>query len=711
MDDSSLSPTGRGALALIDAGMAVFPLVPGTKVPFTRHGLKDSDTSKQNVREFWAEHPDANVGVACGAASGGLVVIDLDCHDEGADGPSTLRGWETAHGKLPETVTATTGTGGRHFYYRCDREIRNSANGECGVDIRGEGGFVVAPPSVHPNGSAYEWSISLDDMEVAEADERVYAFIDYVRPQRPEADSTDRFELPEAIDRDRNVTLFKYASSLRSRGLSEPEILELVRTANRARCRPPLPDAEVRKLVGSATRYEQGRPREEPARGAEEDAGHGFRGSRGGLKTNELAKAVMERNCARLIDGAPAVWTGRRWEFGKRAINRCVLELADEAKAQDKNEVYSYVMDKAPSMSSDVGFDGRYYVQFSNCTYDVMAEQVVEPSPEMYVMATLPVPLDLDAPANEADAFLDSISGGDEAVKTVLCEVIGACMCSRRVISQSPMCVGRAGGSAGRASNGKSTYLNWVRAICGTENVTSLDIATLGQRFQAGRIAGKLANIGDDIPDGFLRGEELAVFKKAVTGDSIYTDVKNGDGFEFRPSATMVFSMNSIPRLSDTTEGVFRRLAFIPFKRRFSPGDPDFDPDIAARLARPEVLARGALLATVFLKPLIERGHLTPLPEMAEEVEEVRQENDSVERWLSEEDVQPNDVNFKRVAEVYQTYFDWCRTAGERNPYKMRTFSMKVRESSRFSRLPMVTKNVKFGPKAAKAFVIEAPDE
>lgn len=708
MDDSELSPIGRGALELVDAGMAVFPLHPMSKIPWTKHGLNDWDTNKDNIRDFWLHNPTANVGVACGAPSHGLVVIDLDTHN-GSDGISTLKEWEVEHGKLPETVTAITGSGGRHLLYRCDREIRNSTNGELGVDIRGDGGFIVAPPSIHPDGPAYEWSISPDDMEVATANGQVYEFIDFVRPNRHKAADgalSERFELPGAIDHDRNVTLFKYGSSLRARGLSEPEIVQLVTMANSTRCRPPLDDAEVTKICGSVTRYEQGK-RSESAATAGQDGPNAinYRGKYGGIRTNLLAKEIIRRNSACRIDGAPAVWTGQRWEFGKRAVNRCVLELADDAKTQDKNEVYNYIMDKAPCMSSDVGFDGRCYVQFANCTYDVMAEQIVKPSPEMYIIATLPVPLDLDAKRNEADDFLESISCGDEAVKTVLCEIIGACMCSRRIISQSPMCIGRAGGNSGKASNGKSTYLNWIRAICGTGNISSLDIATLGQRFQAGRIAGKLANIGDDIPDGFLRGEELAVFKKAVTGDSIYTDVKNGDGFEFRPTATMVFSMNAIPRLSDTTEGVFRRLAFVPFKRRFSPDEPGFDPDIAAKLAKPDVLARGALLATIFLKPLIQRGHLTPLPEMAEEVEEVRQDNDSVERWLYEEDIQASDIDGHRTSEVYQKYTEWCRTAGERNPYKQRTFSSKIIDSKHFGRVTFVSQSVRFGPRTGRAFI------
>ena len=156
------------------------------------------------------------------------------------------------------------------------------------------------------------------------------------------------------------------------------------------------------------------------------------------------------------------------------------------------------------------------------------------------------------------------------------------------------------------------------------------------------------------------------------------------EGFDFRPSATFVFSMNAVPRLADTTDGVFRRLYFLPFKRRFSPSDPDFDPNIAAKLARPEVLRRGALLGLMSLGDLIRRGFLTPIPEMDEEVEEVKQDNDSVARWLYEEDVAVGHIDGKSLQEVYSRYTDWCKEAGERNPFSLRKFTARVKESTRF---------------------------
>ena len=729
IQEEQLSELGRAALAYVRAGFAVFPCKPRSKVPNTPHGLNDWTDNPEHVINHWSTHPNDNIGITCGAPSGGLLVLDFDIGDS-KNGLETLKRWETEHGELPETAEAITGSGGKHYFFRTDRNnIKPTANQELGVDVRCDGSFVVAPGSIHPNGNAYEWWCSPWEVEVATADGNVLDFLDFV--QRNGGDDGTRkdngkFRLPDKIKSgERDKTLFRYASHLRSIGRSDEEILSTVIGVNFQRCDPPMDSRDINRIVRSACKYEQGggigfsqdgAGRTVGAPGKSKQGGS-FRTDKGRIITNELAKCIIAGNHARIIDGAPAVWTGRRWEFGTRAINRCVLDHADDAKKQDKSEVVSYIMDKAPCVTSDNAFDGGYYVQFVNATYDVMRDEVVEPTPSMFIIATLPVELDFDVPRNEADDFLESISDGDHATLHAMKEVIGACMCSRRVLSQSPMLIGRAGGASGKASNGKSTYLNWLRAILGTENVSSLDIATLGQRFQAGRVVGKLANLGDDIPDGFLRGDELSMFKKLVTGDAIYTDVKNGEGFEFRPSASMVFSMNAVPRLQDTTDGVFRRLAFVPFRRRFSPGTPGYDPNVAAKLAKPDVLKRGALLGLMALGDLIKRGSLTAIPDMVAEVEEVKQDNDSVTRWIFEECITGDDVNATPTATVFKRYADWCNDSGERNPCSLRTFSSRMtsiqvlyadRNTLQQIEVQIAIKQRRYNGKNCRTFVIES---
>lgn len=718
-DVSELSELGRAAVEYVEQGFGVFPVAAKGKKPVTPHGLNDWTDNPDTIKKWWFRHPNDNIGIACGTPSNGLLVLDFDVDEEkDKDGAATLAEWERAHGELPETAVAITGGGGMHYLYRTDRtNIRPSVNHELGVDVRSDGSYIVAPPSVHPSGRRYEWQDPPDETPIATATGPVYDFLDHIQRNGGQDETkkeNGKFKLPDVIKKgERDNTLFRWASHLRGIGRSDEEIMAAVAGVNALRCQPPMDSKDVERIVRSACRYEQredesdertvGRPGVEVG---------GIRGPRGGLLTNKVAQLIMQRNHARFIDGAPAVWTGRRWDFGKRAFNRCTLDVADDAKQQDKNEVYSYIMDRAPSTSSGTSFDGRYYVQFSNCTYDVLADEIVEPRPEMYIIATLPVELDMDVEPNEADAFIASVANGDERIRTALCEVIGACMCSKRCISQSPMLIGRAGGSAGKASNGKSTYINWIRAIVGTDNVSSMDIATLGKNFQTGGVVGKLANLGDDIPDSFLKGDELAIFKKVVTGEAIHTDVKFADGFDFRPSATFVFSMNAVPRLADTTDGVFRRLYFLPFKRRFSPDDADFDPNISEKLAKPEVLRRGALLGLMALGDLIRRGFLIPIPEMEEEVEEVKQDNDSVARWLYENDIEPRELDERPIADVYRLYTDWCKDAGERNPFRQNSFTRKVKESSYFQKSHGVTigsKQKKVGGKNYRVFNIERP--
>lgn len=699
---NTLNAIGQAAVKYCELGFGIFPCVERGKRPAMKHGLNDWFDDPVDAADVWGQFPDFNIGITCGDPSGGLVVIDID-RKPGADGWETLRRWEREHGELPETVTATTGSGGKHLYYRAMGErIAPSVNQELGVDIRGEGSYVVAPPSVHECGSLYEWDYAPweEGAEIADADANVMAFISFVRPTVA-AGGTDgeAFVLPETIGKGgRDNILYKYACSLRAKGYEHAQIRTIVAAENIIRCKPQLTDAEIDRICGSACKHAPGLSPEYAAKAArkqaEEDSADkeadaaevdeepiNVRGKRGGIQHNAVARLILRDYHARTIDGAPAVWTGKRWEFGTRAINRCVLAIVDDARKQDKAEVQSYIMDRAPSVTSDNAFDGRCYVQFANCTYDVLSGETVEPNPSMYVTYTLPVELDLEQGPNLADEFIASLTGGDADVGQVLAEVIGAAMCPRRVISQAAMLIGRAAGAKGKASNGKSTFLNWLRAILGTDNVSSLDIATLGQRFQAGRIVGKAANLGDDIPDGFLRGEELSMFKKLVTGDSIYTDVKNGEGYEFRPSATMVFSMNAVPRLSDTTEGVFRRLAFVPFRATFRPGTPGYDPDLASKLAQPEVLRRGALLGLMALGGLIRNGgKLHPVPDMVAEVEEIRQENDSVLRWFADCCVSDDYLQGKSVSSVYKEYTDWCEESGERSPYSRKKWVAKVKE-------------------------------
>jgi hypothetical protein len=126
---------------------------PG-KHPRTKTGVKDASRSEAQIREWWTRWPDANIGLATGKPSG-LLVVDLD-------GEQGLISWMRLlldHGPVPDTIEVVTGSGGRHVYFAMfDNDLGNTA-GRLGpaIDTRGTGGYVLAPPSNHASGSAYEW--------------------------------------------------------------------------------------------------------------------------------------------------------------------------------------------------------------------------------------------------------------------------------------------------------------------------------------------------------------------------------------------------------------------------------------------------------------------------------------------------------------------------------------------------------------------------
>ena len=144
----------EAALGYAKHGVRVFPCQPNRKIPFGGgHGCKDATTESAIITEWWGAHPDANVAIATG---GGLVVIDIDTkHD--ANGWNALDALMVENGELPGTRWVQTPSGGAHLYFKVSGEVRNSA-GKLGpgLDVRGGGGYVLAPPSII-DGKPYVW--------------------------------------------------------------------------------------------------------------------------------------------------------------------------------------------------------------------------------------------------------------------------------------------------------------------------------------------------------------------------------------------------------------------------------------------------------------------------------------------------------------------------------------------------------------------------
>lgn len=271
----ALSTTGEAALSYARAGLAVFPCRVGGKAPLTPRGFLDASSNEEQVRAWWLQWPEANIGIP----TEGFAVIDID----GADNP-----WPTdpeQRADLEQIAFAVTRTprGGLHYWFAEPETgapgYRSRPSGfATDVDLRCAGGYVVVPPSI-VNGKPYVWIRSLADCDAPtippawlddliqgtargpiapEVDAEAVGLFSGVDGNEPVSERATpatasvtgrtvvRDTLPEGI---RHNALLRYGGAMRHHGFNASEILAALRAVNDGRCAVPVPDAEVRKIA------------------------------------------------------------------------------------------------------------------------------------------------------------------------------------------------------------------------------------------------------------------------------------------------------------------------------------------------------------------------------------------------------------------------------------------------------------------------------
>ena len=257
----------EAALKYASFGWYVFPCI-GKEPLGTTHGFLSATRDEKVIRFWWENHPERNIAIATGTDFSGLVVIDID-DKNGKCGSAVLRDWELEHGELPETVTAISGSGGTHYYYYTSKPIKSKQDIMEGIDIRANGGYIIAPPSIHPDtGRPYMWEGETDEDHAFMCANVTDAMMPLLNlPGRSQAASIgasctegvpDKFELPDQIGKGSRVdTLFRYTCSLMQKIDDRAEIEAIVRQTNDERCNPPLSDDELRKEVFPALKRYQ----------------------------------------------------------------------------------------------------------------------------------------------------------------------------------------------------------------------------------------------------------------------------------------------------------------------------------------------------------------------------------------------------------------------------------------------------------------------
>lgn len=487
----------------------------------------------------------------------------------------------------------------------------------------------------------------------------------FLLPVRTTADFLDM-----AAGDGRNQALFNYILTLQSNELSVEDIRETIRIINKYVLKDPLSDDELETVL-----------RDEAFQKPIFFIGKEF-------QFDVFAHYLKNNNHVVKINNQLHIYQDGIYVNGYKELEAAMIELIPRIRKTQRRETIEYM----ELIAEDVVTADARYIAFNNGVYDIIKDELYPFAPGIVVTNKIPWDYNTNAYNELADVTLNKLSCGDPAIRSLLEECIGYCFYRRNEL-------GKAFILTGDRQNGKSTFLDVVKAILGDNNISALDLKELGDRFTTSMMFGKLANIGDDIGDDFLQGSQVSIFKKIVTGNRIKAERKGQDPFEFNPFIKLLFSANDIPRMKDKTGAVLRRLVIIPFNARFTKDDPDYKPFIKYELIEQSSIEYLITLGIAGLKRVLENQDFTKSDKVEKSLEEYEEENNPITAFIKDqgEDMIVN----QPTKDVYKRYQLFCAD-NSMQPMSNIVFSKQINK-----RLNMIVNVVKLNGKSQRIFIRE----
>lgn len=584
-------PLLAAALNYAAHGWPVMPCNPHSKTPLgelVKRGLHDATKTESTIRYWWSCCPTANIGVVTGPESG-LLVLDLDRHSD-VDGVALA---ESLYGFEVQGPAQRTGGGGLQAFYRhpagADLRCVTALDGHPGIDVKGAGGYVVVPPSIHPNGVAYAW-LESPDGELPEPPTWLLETLQRA-PRAPAPHTPSGQNLGESaliLEGARNDALTALGGLMRRRGMA-PEALEAGLLAeNAAHCLPPLPEAEVRGIARSVGRYD---PVQE-FHGGDLAALVGDQTDAGNAAI--LAYLFGDKVRWDWRHGRWLVWEGHWWqEDPDGELPRMALEAAgwrarnaydtlsdkpEAAKAafafalrsRDSfriNACLDLARSTRPIADAGQGWDENpWLLACANGILDLRSGELRDGRREDKITMHLEHAFAPHAECPRWERFIGEIFGGDTGLGEFIQRATGYSLSG--VTTEQAFFI-----LHGRGSNGKSVFLEVLRHVLGPFSYDpgfAAFEATPGAAPHPEALAElarrRFVTASETTERTRLNEQRLKVLSH---GDTTSAAFKYGKRFEFKPECKIWLALNHRPAVSDDSLGFWRSVRLIPFERQF----------------------------------------------------------------------------------------------------------------------------------------------
>jgi len=651
----------KRALAYVDLGWAVFPLIPNTKEPLTEHGFKDASKDIAVVKRWWTENPTANIGISTGVISD-LVIVDVDVK-KGAKGPESLA---TLTGMTP-TLAAQTPSGGQHFYYASPGPLRCRIGLLNGIDIKADGGYVVAPGSTL-DGKAYEW-VDPEAHLVMLPD----TIIKLMAEKRPSKSAQLPAKGKPITEGKRNAALASIAGGMRRRNMGLDEIFTALKTMNAKRCQPPLPDTEVETIARSICNYAPGNTEQD-----EDIRPPGFTDDALALEFTERyaedwryvaawgywlhwdGKCWRRENTLRAYDLARFVCRGAAARCNKARLAAKLASANTVAAVERLTRA-----DRRHAATIDQWDRDPWLLNSATGVANLRTGQT-HPHGRLDYMTKLTAAgiADEQAKPERWLAFLNDITSGDEELQRYLARMAGYALTG--ATSEHALFF-----LYGTGANGKSVFLNTLAAVLGdyaTNAPMDTFMETRNDKHPTDLAGLRGARLVTSIEVEKGRRWAEAKIKSLTGGDKISARFMRQDFFDYKPQFKLLVAGNNKPSIRDVDEAMRRRLHLVPFTVTI--------PAEKRNHALPEqlLLERDGILRWAIDGCLAwQRVGLNPPACVLSATEEYLESEDALGRWIAEECFQNPRV--KEGSDVlYQSWKAWCEKNGEYLP-SLRKFS------------------------------------
>ena len=659
-------------------GFSIIPIKEGSKKPaVTWRAYQARRATREDLDGWFGNGRPFNIGIVTGDVSG---VIVIDC-----DSPEAVA-WAEAN--LPLTPMMTRTARGQHRFYRHPgRPVRSRARIETGderikIDVRGDGGYVVAPGSVHETGHVYEmkgnWPDTLDDVPVFDP-----AWLES-GPSIPPTDRSTSEVAETVVEGRRHETLASLAGSMRRRGMGREAIRAALLAENQTRCQPPLPDSEVEGIAASVSSYDPAAnqpvyPLTEAGNG--EFIAHQYRDV---LRFDHRRGRWLKFENHRWTPDVKAEVRGLATQAMRERFQQAVwIEDTNERKKAAKHAIASesrkgieaaLYFAKAQPQIADGGDNWDGNPLLLGCPNGVVELETGTLRPgrreDRITMQTRAL-YDPEARPPRFLRFLDEVFNGDRALIAFLQRSAGYALTGLT----TEQCLWF---FWGKGANGKSTFTGALNHALGDYAYTS-PFSTFERRQRSSvpndlaALAGRRFVIASETREGTKLYEGR--LKSMTGGDPLTARFLNCEFFTFEPTMKLFLCVNHLPVIEDDSLGWWRRVRLVPFKQTF-----DLDRTLADTLKGE---AAGILAWAVQGCLKWRQDGLQPPPSVLAATEMDQEDSDPLGDFLASS----CDISERgeiRAKDFYELYAQWAEQEGLGDRERLTVAMFGRRMSQRF---------------------------